>query len=420
LDEVTFTSGVQEVTRIAVGGTPLRSALSAVDGDRAYLAYQTDGPLQIVGYDLAGGKKSRWTASIPARGTNPTVTWDDLIALPDGVIALGYQGGDLSHVVAGVSWSDGRTWQHAIDRNEDVTATPGMVVVTDRKGHRLLGLDPRTGTEKWSLPDPANSYSPQTIAVLGDDDASRPAEMSGAPVGGPTDGRLVQFGGERGARVIDARSGSVSRTASNIGDTDSVALAVGGRLYVASRSSGYNLVSFDLNSLGDPKEIYRPTDPNHSARALAPCGVRICLLDLSQGDSRTAQVIAVERGGGKVAWHQAVPGAEQIIGLGGGVIVRNNGSDRFTAVLGADGKDKLGGQGKNKTGVRLTAGSVLLFTGYLGTYPVDASLYGFGLRRGAPTPLGDITQIRSASCGWNTKLLVCPSDKDFGVWRFAT
>ena len=93
--------------------------------------------------------------------------------------------------------------------------------------------------------------------------------------------------------------------------------------------------------------------------------------------------------------------------------------DRYTAVLGPDGKDRLGDQGKDKTGVRVTAGSVLLFSALPGTYPADQSLYGFGLSQGAPTPLGDIKRIRSASCGWNTRLLVCPSDNDFGIWRFA-
>jgi hypothetical protein len=68
----------------------------------------------------------------------------------------------------------------------------------------------------------------------------------------------------------------------------------------------------------------------------------------------------------------------------------------------------------------VTAGSVLLFAGSVLTYPADQSLYGFGVSKHTAVPLGQATKVRSASCAWNTRLLVCPSDTEFTIWRFAS
>jgi hypothetical protein len=138
---------------------------------------------------------------------------------------------------------------------------------------------------------------------------------------------------------------------------------------------------------------------------------------------KTAQVIAVDPGGGgKVAWHHDVPGADLLTPLGGGALVQDtDSSDRYAAILGPGGDELLSpADGKGKTGVRVTAGSVLLFAGGLLTYPTDQSLYGFNLGKHSAVPLGQALQVRSAGCAWNTRLLVCPSEKDFTVWRFAS
>src|SRR6266545_2978663 len=362
--EVSFTPGLPAVAHVPVGGTSLRAAYAAVHGDHAYLAYQQDRPLTVVGYDLAAGKKTSWTATVDPPG-NSSVLWEGLMTVPDGLLVLAYQGGgDQPRSVTGVRWSDGHTWQHPMASDDRVFPMPGALVVTDRRHHRVLGLDPRTGDQKWVLPDPEDQSGRDvaTFPVLAAADLAAPTTLSGAPAGGSGDDRLVH-----------------SRT------------------------------------------VYRPGDTKHTLKTLVPCGSRLCLLDVTSSDDRTAKVIAVDPGGGKKeAWTAPAPRADLLVPVGDGVMVETTDSgDRYTAVLGPDGKDRLGDQGKDKTGVRVTAGSVLLFSALPGTYPADQSLYGFGLSQGAPTPLGDIKRIRSASCGWNTRLLVCPSDNDFGIWRFA-
>jgi len=31
-----------------------------------------------------------------------------------------------------------------------------------------------------------------------------------------------------------------------------------------------------------------------------------------------------------------------------------------------------------------------------------------------------VQKVRSAGCSWNTHMIICPGDKDFGIWRFAS
>src|SRR6266511_3179849 len=99
------------VAHVPVGGTSLRAAYAAVHGDHAYLAYQQDRPLTVVGYDLAAGKKTSWTATVDPPG-NSSVLWEGLMTVPDGLLVLAYQGGgDQPRSVTGARWSGGHPCQ---------------------------------------------------------------------------------------------------------------------------------------------------------------------------------------------------------------------------------------------------------------------------------------------------------------------
>jgi molecular chaperone HscA len=421
--EVAFTQNMSQVDRIPGAGKSVSAAFAAVQGDHAYVAYQQNRDLTVTAYDLAS-KHPQWTQVLTAPGTSSSASWESLTALPDGVLAVvNSYSGDQPRAVFALAWSDHRTWQHPMASDDRVLPTPSTVVVTDHARHRLVGLDRGAGTEKWALGDRTDRYGPVNSAafpVLAASDLGTPTGLHGESPGVLGDGRLVQLASDSTARIIDAASGKEVQSKGNRGDQRSVALAIDGRLYIGSGSSGYELISYDLGSLDDPRTVYVPADKTHTLKAIAPCGKHICLLDVAD---KATRLVAVDPGGGsKEAWHADVPGADRLTPLGGGVMVQDTaGSDFYTAVFGPGGEQLLSpADGKGKTGVRVTAGSVLLFAGDGASYPQDQSMYGFGLGKHTVVPIGQATKVRSDTCAWNTKLLVCPSDTEFTVWRFAT
>src|SRR5205814_1114405 len=183
------------------GAQSISYAFTAVNGNHAYLGYQQNDGLHLIGYDLAARKQS-WATTVKPPGSS--VTWVGLLALPDALlIGVSGVGGDLPYAVSGVS----------------------------------------------------------------------------------------------SARVIDTASGSVAHTKANIGDPrQATVLAYDGRLYVAADASKYQLLAYDLDSLGGGKVVYAAPDDNHRLKALSPCGTAVCLLDETSSDDKTDQLLAVDPG----------------------------------------------------------------------------------------------------------------------------
>jgi hypothetical protein len=422
--EVSFASVVTEVNRIPTGAKSISYAFTAVDENQAYLGYQQTDGLHLIGYDLAQ-RKQQWTTTIKA--PDSSASWDGILALPDGGLLIEAHGftGDRPYTVFGVDSSGRQRWNSAFGAAGDIWVTGPAVVIVDKLGKRLVGLDPHSGDRKWALPDIKDEYGTSTVAiypVFTEAEFAGPAGFNGLRAGPISDGRIVQLSADSSARVIDTATGSVTRTRGNIGDPrQATALAYAGRLYLAAEASKYQLLSYDLDTLGAGKLVYAAPDANHRLKALAACGSAVCLLDETNFDDKTAQVLAVDPGAASVTWHRPAHDADVLTPLGAGLMVQNtNSSSRYTQIFGGDGAVLLGDAGKDQTGVRLTGGSVLLFSKVPQRYADDQSLYGFTLGSHTRTPLGDIKNIRSADCSWNTQLLVCPSDTDFGVWRFAS
>ena len=419
--EVAFASITAE-NRIPTGAQSINQAFTAVNGNTAYLGYQQNDGLHVIAYDLAAHKQ-RWAVTAKPPGTS--VNWEGLTAYPNSVVVrVSGLGGDASYGVIGVD-ATGQRWQHSYADTDGLLPTGQAVVTIDRAGKQLLGFDPVSGAQKWSVPDIKDQYGNSSDAifpVLADSDIGGPADFTGIPFGPIGDGRLVELNGDSSARLIDAASGSVTRTKVNIGDPrQATVLAYGGRLFVAPAASRYQLLGYDLDSLGGGKVIYAAPDENHRLTALRPCGTNVCLLDENPSDPKSGKVFAVDPGSAAVRWQQPVPGADVLTPLGDGLMAENtNSSDRYTKVFDGGGTVLLDEQGKDLTGVRVTGGSVLLFSDVPGSYPADQSLYGFTASHRTRTPLGDVKKIRSANCSWSTRELVCPSDTDFGIWRFAS
>jgi molecular chaperone HscA len=299
-----------------------------------------------------------------------------------------------------------------------------MVVVTDTQNQLVLGLDPGTGDQKWSIPTLTDQYKdkPKTIPVLAPADLKAPTQLDGTPVGGYSDGRLVQLGGDASARVIDSHDGHISKSKGNIGDYQSLALAYNGRLYVASSTGAHTVTSYDLAGLDQPRTTYQPGNATHTIMGLAPCGTAICALDVTKGDDKTDRVYALDPAGNdKRVWQADAPNTTLMVPFGDGALVQDTHSgEETTMLLGPGGKDRMRGSGKTYVAVRLTTGSAVLLSGSQSTAPVDLFLAGFGMHTGAVSSIGKAAQVRSQGCSWTTTLLVCPGDKSFTIWRFAS
>jgi hypothetical protein len=421
--EVTFASVVTEVARVSTDAKSVSYAFTAVNGNQAYLGYVQEDGLHLIGYDL-GARTKQWDTKIKPPAAS-SVSWDGLVPLPGGVIAAvnGYSG-ERPYTLVYVDSSGSQRWQHAIEREESYLVTRSAVVVIDKLGHQLIGLDPGTGKQKWSVPDIKDQYgytSDAIYPVLTKDDVAGPAGFRGLPPGPIGDGRIVELSIDSSARVINTATGEVSRSKGNIGDPRrTTVLAYAGRLFLAPDTGGYQLFSYELDTLGPGKLVYAASDPAHRLDAISPCGDLVCLLDHGGVNDHLGEILAVDPAGPAVKWHQPVKDADILTPVGDGLMVQNtNSSARYTTVFDGNGAVLLGDAGKDQTGVRLTGGSVLLFTANPQTYPGDQGVYGFSARTHTRTPLGDIKKIRTANCSWNTELLICPSDTDFGVWRFA-
>jgi len=419
--EVAFTSIGAPYARIETGAKSISYAFSSVNGNEAYLGYTQDDGLHLIGYDL-GARRQTMTATVTPPGTS--VSWEGIVALSGVVLVEAYGlSGDHAYALIGIDQSGKQRWQHAYDNDRDVYLTPGAVVFRDQGGKQLVGLDPVSGNQKWTVPDIEDQYGSVAdglYPVLADSDVAAPAGFDGLPFGALGDGRLVELSVDLSARIIDTRTGNVGTAKPNIGDPrTTMALAYGGRLYVVGTGSRYQLLSYDLDSLGGGKVLYAAPDDS-TVKTLVPCGTNVCLLNEKSSDGKDAEILAIDPGSAALRWRKPAPGADMLTPLGAGVMAQDtNSSDRYTKVFGGDGTLLLDDEGRDQTGVRVTGGSVLLFSEVPEPYSGDQSLYGFTASKHSRQSLGDIKKIRTGNCSWSARLLVCPSDTDFGIWRFA-
>jgi molecular chaperone HscA len=417
--QVSFNKLSQRYT-VATGAKSVSYAFTTVTGNTAYLGYAQQDGLHLVGYDLGAGRKN-WSATVAP--PSESVSWRGLDALPGTVLVEVYGlSGDNAYGLIGVDSSGRQRWHHEYADDSDVLVTGAAVIVLDEKGKQLVGYDPVSGDRKWSVPDVRDQYGNTADAfypVLGDDDLAVPVGFDGLPFGAYHDNRIVELSVDSSARVIDTSDGTVTTTKANIGDPrQATVLAYHDQLFVSGSSSGNRLLSYDLASLGGGKVVY---PDSHSVKALVPCGGNVCLVDEPNSDAKQARVYAVDPASAAVRWNRPAPGADVLVPLGAGLMAQDtNSGSRYTTVFGGDGTVLLGDAGKDQTGVRVAAGSILLFSEYPAPSSGSETLYGFGIGDRSTDPLGEAKNVRSANCSWTATLLVCPTDDGFGVWGFAS
>ncbi|WP_067509066.1 Hsp70 family protein [Actinoplanes sp. TFC3] len=390
------------------------SAFSAAvmrDGRAYFASADENGQLGVVAAE-AGSGKVVWRST--EAGTSER--WEQLFTTPDAVIAItanDYATSDRRMVL--LNLKDGhKLWERRVADDDSLLFAGDTVVLVNRTENRLLGLRVREqGKTGWESKTPASEYGLSTTKVVA---VSTPADFETATAKAE-DGRLVQIGVDRSARVIDAGSGKVlAGPRPNVADPGDEVIAHDGRLVVAEAGDAHRLLAYDLGKMGEPRVLLTPPDTNTRFSKLTPCGTdRMCAVQETGYDHKTAQVIAVSTAKGGEVWHRGVAQVESLIPVGETVLAAQDSSPGQVTLLGDDGTVLW-----TRAGVanRIDAGNLLIFSKALTTSPDDPGLTGDHVGDD-PVPLGSLVDVRSATCAWDTKNLACVAEKDFVLQTFS-
>ncbi|MCL7461024.1 Hsp70 family protein [Micromonospora sp. MSM11] len=404
---------VDQLTRVPAGTERPADMFTAVLGDRAYLGYPLgDGRLEVVAVDAGTGavKWRRQTAATSER-------WERIVALPGAVAVVADAIGDDTprDLVLLDGASGDQRWRRPILGDDDVLFGDGVAVQVDRTGKRLVGLRLRDGGEIWAQPSPRDEYDNTRTAVhpvTTDEALAGPAFLDGSPRD-PWRGdvsRIVQVGADRSVRLIEMGSGRVVSTRAGVADHDDLVVAHGDRLYVARDDAGYQLLAYDLTSDAQPKVLYTAEDDRRRPKSLVPCGEhRACLLEVTGGDDETAEVVAAT----EEKWTRwKAPEATLLVPLGEHLLARRTTPEAAGTLFGPDGRAVLSERGG--VAVRLDAGNVLLLADPPSSIEDDRSVAGMSVGSGEVAELGQLKDVRSDSCSWNTSVIVCGAGRRSG------
>ncbi|MEU4439561.1 Hsp70 family protein [Micromonospora chalcea] len=406
------------VRTVAAGDTRPGQMFTATLGERAYLARSLpDDHLHVTAVEAATGR-TVWEKRTDAA----TQRWAGIRALPDGLLVLGdATGSGTPRVLAVLDGDSGeQRWRTDVGRDDALFFGADTLVRVDRAGERLVGLRLDDGRQRWERRNPRTEYGDARTKVLPVGTGAAldgPGDAEGSPLApwaGKAD-RLVQVGADRSVRVLDLRSGKVLKDRGNVAGLDDPMAARDDRLYVAEDDRGLRLLSYDLGSLGTPGVLYEAPEQGGRVKDLVTCGERrVCLLETPAGGADGTRVVAATEGEGNRQW--PAPGAESLVPVGEHVLAVQGSPDAVT-LFAPDGTAKVL-RDRDGFAVRLDAGNLLIFSEAPSAYEDDRVLAGTAVD-GKPVEMGQLKQIRSESCSWNTEMLVCGAEKEFRLYRFA-
>ncbi|NES38701.1 hypothetical protein G3554_21445 [Micromonospora sp. PPF5-17] len=411
----------QNLTRIAragVGDERPAAMFTAVLADRAYLAHPLpDGRLEVRAVDTTTGD-GLWTKQTQATAER----WAGIRALPDGLAVFADAAGDSTpRDMVVLDGSGTQRWVLSIHGDDAFYFTTRTVVWLDRTGNRLVGLRLTDRHEEWDRANPRNEYGDARTRVLpvGTGEAlSGPADLDGTPRApwlGDAD-RLVQVGADRSVRVIEMDSGKILKSRKNVADVDDPVAARDDRLYVVEDNRGFRLLSYDLGKLGEPATLYTSAGDGSRARSLVTCGEhRACLLEVPESGADGTKVIALTEGKPTRSW--PAPKAETLVPLGEHLLAAHDSPKPTVTLFAPDGSTVL--PERDGVAARLDAGNVLLFAEAPSSAEDDRSLAGLAVDTKELFEMGELKDVRSESCSWNTQVIACGAEKEFVVYRFA-
>jgi molecular chaperone HscA len=392
--------------------------LTALSGETAYLAWSDTNGLNITVHPLNGGADH--TTTLPKKGNS--VSWKALVARPDVLLVYSYEysSSDLpTHVYGRDPKTGAALWDLSIGSSDSISSVGPVLLQVDTGKNQLVALDPATGKQKWApLPDPKNDggfLANRVRGVFGHDDNDAPSTLNGDAPLVLTGTHVVQVASDNSGRVIDVTNGHHA-DGTGIAGTNDWVFGSGDRVYAVTDELGYQVSSFSLSSPGG-QDTRRPFTGAATARpeTVIACGDGICVLDRVNSDAKTSTLRMIDGTGQR--WNVLVSGADTLTRIGDGVMVSG---DNFVRLFTASGKDvDLGAAGTDATGVRVNGGTALILKGTVTSYPQTLSVTGVGLLSGTVKPLGTLDDVRGESCSWNTKVIVCPQQSQFQVWKFA-
>ncbi|WP_435153415.1 Hsp70 family protein [Micromonospora aurantiaca (nom. illeg.)] len=405
------------VKTVAAGDTRPDQMFTATLGERAYLVRSLpDGHLHVTAVEAATGK-TVWEKRTDAAAQR----WAGIRALPDGLLVLGdATGSDTPRVLAVLDEDSGdQRWRTDVGRDDTLYLGPDTIVRLDRTGERLVGLRLSDGRQRWERPNPRTEYGDARTKVVPVGTGAAldgPGDTEGSPLApwaGKAD-RLVQVGADRSVRVVDMRSGRILKDRGNVAGLDDPVAARDDRLYVAENERGLRLLAYDLGGLGTPSVLYEAPEQGGRVKDLVTCGERrVCLLETPGSGADDTRVVSATEGEGTRRW--PAPRAESLVPVGEHVLAGRDSPEAVT-LFAPDGTPVL--RDRDGTAVRLDAGNLLIFSEAPSAYEDDRVLAGTAVD-GKPVEMGQLKQIRSESCSWNTEMLVCGAEKEFRLYRFA-
>jgi molecular chaperone HscA len=392
---------------------------TALTGDRAYLAFvRANKRLEVIAATASTGTQA-WRTTTAGSSDQ----WTGITALPNGLVILAGAISDSNpHELTVLDPANGKKlWGRSIHGDDSVYYFDRVLVLVNRTEDRLLGLDLRTGDQKWDLPNPKDQYgnAPTSVyPVTVPEDLGGAANATGmqATYGG-RDRRIVQIGADRSARIIKVDSGEMVASEGGVADVGDLVVAHDGRLYIAPKDSRYQVTVAELTRMRKPAILYIADDQHYPVQ-LVPCGrERICLLDRANYDIEATELLSIDAKQSNDAkqsddevWRKPAAKAEGLLPVGEHIVVQTSTTPQTATVYGPDGTKLISKEG---VAVRLDGGNLLLFADGLSTSVGNVSAAGVRVRSAEPIELGELKGVRPASCSWNSALIACPGDTSF-------
>ncbi|MGY0232853.1 Hsp70 family protein [Longispora urticae] len=409
--EVSFVAELGAPTVIAKPGDGYGDTEAQVSGDTAFLASVHEKQLDVSAYDLEG-RSEKWSKP----GALTDVDYRGWIsAWPGAVVAFANSTDSTKPTRArAFAPSNGaELWHAEFESGAWYYPYEKYLVQVEPKAGRIWRIDYRTGVRTAGPAFKTGDYT------RGAGTPKSYVDRHGRSHGPLLDPRILRVTpSTRKAQVIDTSTMKVVREADNVGEDDWY-LVYNGRLYVATAEKGYQVYSYDLDTMGAPTTLYRETDTARRVTAMEVCGERVCLLDEAGGDEKTGRLVTVGPKGDR--WTRPLPGAQAVWPVGDRIQVVDDtgtGEEYWSALYDADGA-LVGGRQVSWYPVWLTSGSVLLLDRGPGRSVQDVNVYGMSARSGERSYLGKIS-VRSEGCGFSAEYLVCPREKDFAAYRLAS
>jgi molecular chaperone HscA len=420
---VAFTDNLGEALTIPLGGTAGK-VFSQTVGDRAYAAWQLGTKLKVAAIDLPTRRKL-WEVDAPGDAADYLA----LVASERGGVVVVPQATDtraarpiyvLDPVTGAVKWQrvGGPDDRYAV--YESV-----LVIVSNVPGDRKIrALKWEDGTTKWEFATPDGVES--TTYVVDEPDAfTTPGQYNGTPYQrSEKNARVIQIDDKRTLRVIDVASGT-RREKTNVAYKTDAMKAVGNRLYVVSRADALQIREYDLTTLAEPDIVYTNTGTDRQVVAGPyPCGVsrNICFLERQGVTDEKTDLVAASLAERKEVWRQPQRNADFLMPVGTAVLATTESSTTpESGLFDVNGKQVLPDEARTYVAVRINGASVLLFSVIQSQFNREGyptKILGATVT-GEPKRLGEVKDLRSQGCSWNTRYLTCPTATAFKVWRFA-